>query len=677
MNFHLFRVIGRLMLLLMLTIAQAGIFAQSNTPSTYDLYHQEGLRFHEKGNYAEAVIYYDMAIEADPACIKCLYNRGLALIQLEKYHKALFDFDRILQLDPIDVGAYEQRGHLRYLTGDALGAAADFSMAVKSRPSAVAYTNRGMAYLNAQQYVEAIRDLENAVRLDPDDGAAHRALGDAFFAAGDYDSALPYYDTVLRLDPTDIVALNNRGNTYMKMGLTGQALADYNKSITTLPNSLTYTNRAKYWLQQGDFEKALDDSRAASQLDAKSPEAYYCVGLVENARGNHSIAADNFNKALSLDDQQHAYYNGRGLALFQLREYEDALSDFENAVALHPADAAAKERIADCRRQIQQGVAVHTTKEEQPGEFTDKGSPLVEYTILATSPDTKSALSEKVEGAPQERLYDRGGTFRQSNMSPSTTSLADQALQLQEMGTYLLTEKAYEKAIEKFDQAIHANPQLAASYKGRATCWAQTGQPQKALADWAQYLALNPTDADAYNERGQLRIRTGNVFGAEEDYNTGLALQPLHSGLLANRGKWYVSQGKSKAAIADFTKVLEAHPHHAGIYHQRGMAWFELKDYQQAAQDAGRAIGASNVERYEYYFLRAKAQRRLRRLVDALGNLEKTISLSPGFIEAYLHRAVVKGQMGDQSGACRDYEKALSLGYIPTAGSKWNQICKK
>ncbi|HHS95244.1 MAG TPA: tetratricopeptide repeat protein, partial [Phaeodactylibacter sp.] len=328
-------------------------FGQSYTSSiSTEDYYQAALELHEQGNYSDAEAYYSLALAMDAHCEKCLFNRGLAYVALEKYRKALSDFTLLIEQAPTDIEAYEQRGYLRYQTGDTRGAISDFSAVISYAPSARAYTNRGMAYLEMKQYPDAIRDLEEALRLAPQDGEARRTLGDVYFASNEIEKALAEYNAAIQLNNRDIIAYNNRGNAYQLLGKDEEALADYSMGIALLPNSYTYTNRAKYWIKKENYNKAFTDALAATKLDYNNAEAFYCVGIIKNAQKNYALAYENFNKAIALDHNRGEYYNGRGIALFHLGEYEDASEDFESALHLNPADAAAKDRILDCHKKL-------------------------------------------------------------------------------------------------------------------------------------------------------------------------------------------------------------------------------------------------------------------------------------------------------------------------------------
>lgn len=67
----------------------------------------------------------------------------------------------------------------------------DFSESIRLNPrNAVAYNNRGNAYKNLGNYVNALEDLEKAAELSPENPSIYFNLGLAYFAAGDKGSAI-------------------------------------------------------------------------------------------------------------------------------------------------------------------------------------------------------------------------------------------------------------------------------------------------------------------------------------------------------------------------------------------------------------------------------------------------------------------------------------------------------
>jgi tetratricopeptide (TPR) repeat protein len=196
-----------------------------------------------------------------------------------------------------------------------------------------------------------------------------------------------------------------------------------------------------------------------------------------------------------------------------------------------------------------------------------------------------------------------------------------------------------------------------------------------AIADLNEYLLLVPTDANAFNDRGTLHFRQGNIFGALEDYNHGLKIDPHHAMLLSNRGRWQLHMGYFSEAIADFSLVIQSGKASADIYYQNALAFFEQQDYAAVISNVDHAIDKSDIQRYEYFFLKAKVQMHTAQYEMARVQFDKVIELSPRFAESYIYRAVVYRQLNNKTAACEDYQMAAALGYKAINEQEVNQYC--
>lgn len=69
----------------------------------------KGINAYEKGNYTEALGFFDLAIQAEPEFSKAWNNRGITLVKLGRYPEAADAFNRTLEIDPLYPGASENR----------------------------------------------------------------------------------------------------------------------------------------------------------------------------------------------------------------------------------------------------------------------------------------------------------------------------------------------------------------------------------------------------------------------------------------------------------------------------------------------------------------------------------------------------------------------------------------
>jgi PGF-CTERM protein len=82
---------------------------------------------------------------------------------------AIEDFNKAIELDPNNAGAYSNRGVAYDDLKQYERAVEDHNKAIKLNPNcAVAYANRGAAYDHLKQYEKAIEDYNKAIELDPD-----------------------------------------------------------------------------------------------------------------------------------------------------------------------------------------------------------------------------------------------------------------------------------------------------------------------------------------------------------------------------------------------------------------------------------------------------------------------------------------------------------------------------
>ena len=133
---------------------------------------------------------------------------------------------------------------------------------------AAAYFSRGMAYsLNSQPDL-AIQDLDQVLKLTPDDFAAMEQRGAAYFSKGDFDHALADFNESIRVNPNDFEAYNNRGTIYYALGQWAKAVADFTSAIGLNPKvALTYRSRSFALDKLGQHDRAQADYAQAVRLD--------------------------------------------------------------------------------------------------------------------------------------------------------------------------------------------------------------------------------------------------------------------------------------------------------------------------------------------------------------------------------------------------------------------------
>jgi tetratricopeptide (TPR) repeat protein len=87
------------------------------------------------------------------------------------------------------------------------------------------------AYFDKKDYDRAIKDYDEAIRLDGKDATDYLNRGAAYDNKGDLDRALRDYSAAIRLRPRYAVAHHYRGRVHARKGNHEQALADFMAAI--------------------------------------------------------------------------------------------------------------------------------------------------------------------------------------------------------------------------------------------------------------------------------------------------------------------------------------------------------------------------------------------------------------------------------------------------------------
>lgn len=150
-----------------------------------------------------------------------------------------------------------------------------WSQAIKIYPdSALAYHNRGEAYLHDREYDLAIADFTRALAAG-EYAVIYRNRGAAYLKKFDRERAIADYSAAIRLEPGSAEAFNFRGFAYNLKGEYENAVADYRMALGINPDyAEAYNNRAVALNALGRNQEACRDLQQACELGLCSSYAF-------------------------------------------------------------------------------------------------------------------------------------------------------------------------------------------------------------------------------------------------------------------------------------------------------------------------------------------------------------------------------------------------------------------
>jgi Tfp pilus assembly protein PilF len=165
------------------------------------------------------------------------------------------------------------------------------------------------AYFDSHEIPLAIKELTEALELDPDHKEAHYLMGFIYHGRRDYSKAIRHYQRALDIDPQYHFARNNLGTVYLATERWQDAVPQFEKLLEEplYPTpELAHNNLGWALYQQGKYQRALEHFKMAAFLKPQLCLAQNNLGLTHKKMGNHDRAMEKFMEAVRLCPKQYA-----------------------------------------------------------------------------------------------------------------------------------------------------------------------------------------------------------------------------------------------------------------------------------------------------------------------------------------------------------------------------------
>jgi len=171
------------------------------------------------------------------------------------------------------------------------------------------YYNSGQSYLfyalafDRKLIEKSENRLKEAIELSSYSEAEffHNQLGLLYKERGMLDEAVKEYEEALRINPNTIQPLINLGNVYYAKGWNDKAIEIYFRALKISPNNAdVFNNLANTYYQKRMFDKAVENYKKALSSDPGYIDAYNNLGSVYFVIGMHGEAKTQFQKLLEL-----------------------------------------------------------------------------------------------------------------------------------------------------------------------------------------------------------------------------------------------------------------------------------------------------------------------------------------------------------------------------------------
>ena len=158
------------------------------------------------------------------------------------------------------------------------------------------YVERGWSAIASGDPRRAVKELERALELAPDDAQAETLMGWAQMLRGQYDDALFTYYKVLAKSPDNPLARVNLGYICLKKGIFGEAIEHLSRAIRQEQDRKASLYAHFYmglvYLEREMYDDARAFLRKTLELGPNLLEAWYEMGRTFYLEGNRHAAAE-------------------------------------------------------------------------------------------------------------------------------------------------------------------------------------------------------------------------------------------------------------------------------------------------------------------------------------------------------------------------------------------------
>ena len=270
---------------------------------------------------------------------------GLSYFNGKQYDKALSEYEQAIKLNPKLAEAYNNRGDVYYGQGKYDNALSDYTEAIKlNHKYTEAYYNRGLAYYEKKEYDKALEDFDQAIKLNPDYAMAYYKRGNIFFYNKDEtDKGITDFDRVIELNPDYYQAYYDRGVAFLSKDEYDKSFADFSKAIELNSQyGAPYYGRGRIYYERKDYDNAIKDLGQAIKINQQFYDAYFWRGRAYTEKEMYYSASSDLGKAIELNPQYADAYYYRALIYDKnMKRAEDAMKDYSQAISLAPKKYAA------------------------------------------------------------------------------------------------------------------------------------------------------------------------------------------------------------------------------------------------------------------------------------------------------------------------------------------------
>jgi tetratricopeptide (TPR) repeat protein len=564
------------------------------------------------------------------------FDNANKFMAAEKYQEAIVEYRNALQAD----GRF---GEARLKLSEAYQKVGNVNQAFREAVRAAdLLPENDEAQIRAANFLVLSRRFEDAqtriksvIARNPRNVDAQIVLGMALVGLNDLDGALREMEEAIKLDPTRAESYSNVAAIQAQKGDRDAAKAAFEKAVEVDPKSIpARLSLAIFRWTTGDTVGAEDALKGAAAVDPKNERVNRLLSAFYTGT-NRAAQAEPYLKTLA---ETGTVDSALRLADYYLatRRTADATALLQPLTKNPDAAGAAETRLAAIAYDSKDTVRAHAMLDA----------------VIAREPNNIQALLAKaqwlmLEGKPKEAL---GPAQAAAKVDPRSVAAHFQ------IGVVHDTLQQPKEAMAAFNEVLRLNPRAVAAQVRLARLNLLAGAPDTAVSFAESALLTSPANPEARLGLVRALLARRDQTRAEQELAPLLKQYPEVSSVRAVNGQLKLRKKDAAGARAEYEKALELAP--SSTEALAGLISVDLvQNRAPQARERIEARLAAEPNRVEYLILAAQVYGAQRDFTKAETTLRRVIQLDPASSRAYAMLANVLLSAGKLDAARVEFDQ--------------------
>jgi tetratricopeptide (TPR) repeat protein len=247
-------------------------------------------------------------------------------------------------------------------------------------------------------------------------------------------------------------------------------------------------------------------------------------------------------------------------------------------------------------------------------------------------------------------FFSLSGALAQSGRTPQT---------LYDSGRQAMTDEDWYSAAESFLECLKLNPAHREAARALAECYYELGEHDQALLWVRKARQLARLNIETENLEAFILVALGKLDEADAVIKDVLAREPYNREALFAAAELDIARGRAGDAATRFKNAVRLYPDDRRILVSLALVLGSLGDYNQAQNYIERAE-IEHPDDYRVFYYAAYLESKTGKIIAAIRDVERALSLRPGFPPARNLLGSLRYQSGDFNAANRLADESIA-----------------